>query len=107
MKEYILWIILYGVYWYISAIIGNMLYNVTKINWINDVVRMFFPFIFLGITYMVLKLKNKKINIEENTTVKISENKIIVNTLKTIGIVLVAFFFAIFLVMIYVIISLK
>ena len=107
MKEYILWIILYGVYWYISTIIGNILYNVTKINWINDAVRMFFPFIFLGITYMVLKLNNKKINIEENTTVKISENKIIVNTLKTIGIVLVAFFLAIILIMIYVIISLK
>ena len=107
MKEYILWIILYGVYWYISTIIGNMLYDVTKINWINDVARMFFPFIFLGITYMVLKLKNKKINIEENTTVKISENKITVNTLKTIGIVFGAFFFAIFLVMTYVIISLK
>lgn len=65
MKEYILWIILYGVYQYISTIIENILYNVTKINWINDAVRMFFPFIFLGITYMVLKLKNKKINIEE------------------------------------------
>lgn len=107
MKEYILWIILYGVYWYISTIIGNILYNVTKINWINDAVRMFFPFIFLGITYMVLKFKNKKINIEENTTVKISENKIIVNTLKTIGIVLGAFFLAIILIMIYVIILLK
>lgn len=103
MKEYILWIILYGVYWYISTIIGNMLYNVTKINWINDVVRMFFPFIFLGITYIILKFKNTK----ENTKVKISENQTIVNTLKTIGIVLGAFFLAIILIMIYVIISLK
>jgi len=105
MKEYILWIILYGAYWYISTIVGNMLYNVTKIKWINDVTRMFLPFIFLGITYMVLKLKNK--NIKENTKVKISENKTIVNSLKTIGIVLGAFFLAIILVMIYVIISLK
>ena len=104
MKEYILWIILYGVYWYISAIIGNILYNVTKINWINDVARMFFPFIFLGITYIVLKFKNTK----ENTKVKISENQTIVNSLKTIGIVLGAFFLAIIWVMIYyVIISLK
>ena len=107
MKECIIWIALYGVYWYISTIIGNMLYNVTKVNWINDVTRTFLPFVFLGITYMVLKFKSKKINIKENTTVKISGNKIIVNTLKTIGIVLGAFFSAIFLVMIYVIISLK
>ena len=101
MKEYILWIILYGGYWYISNIIGNMLYNVTKINWINDLAKMFFPFIFLGITYIVLKLKNK------NTKVKISESKLIVNSLKIIGIVLGAFFFAIIFGIIYVVILLK
>ena len=105
MKEYILWIILYGVYWYISTIIGNMLYNVIKINWINDVARMFLPFIFLGITYIVLKLKNK--NVKGNTKVKINENKTIVNSLKTIGIVLGAFFLAIIFGMIYAIILLK
>lgn len=105
MKEYILWIILYGVYWYISTIIGNMLYNVTKINWINDVARMFLPFIFLGITYIVLKLKNK--NVKGNTKVKLNENKTIVNSLKTIGIVLGAFFLAIIFGMIYAIILLK
>ena len=103
MKECIIWIALYGVYWYISTIIGNMLYNLTKINWINDVARMFLPFIFLGITYVVLKLKNKK----ENTKVKISENKTIVNTLNIIGMVLGAFSLAIILVMIYVVILLK
>ena len=32
MKEFILWILLYGVYWYVSAILGNILYNITKIR---------------------------------------------------------------------------
>ena len=103
MKECIIWIALYGVYWYISTIIGNMLYNLTKINWINDVTRMSLPFIFLGITYVVLKLKNKK----ENTKIKISENKTIVNNLNIIGMVLGAFSLAIILGMIYVVILLK
>ena len=67
------------------------------------VARMFLPFIFLGITYVVLKYKNKK----EKAKVKISENKTIVNNLKIIGIVLGAFSLAIILVMFYVVMSLK
>lgn len=98
MKEYFMWIILYVVYWYISTILGNVLYNITKINWINDFARIVLPFIFLGITYAILKFKNKDTN---GKIVKVSENKAIVSSLKIIGLLLGAFFCAILLVMVY------
>lgn len=101
MKEVFIWIMLYAVYWYISAILGNALWNFTKIDWINDAARLFFPFIFLGITYVILKLKKKNTSEENKKTVKISENKVIINILKIIGIFLGIFFGAVFLVMMY------
>lgn len=104
MKEYFIWIILYVVYWYISTILGNVLYDITKINWINDFVRIVFPFIFLGITYAILKLKNMDTNGTNSKIVKVSENKAIVSSLKIIGLLLGAFFYAIFLVMAYAIV---
>ena len=105
MKEYLLWIILYCIYWYLSTIIGNVLYNVTKINWTNDAARICLPFIFLCITYMLLKFKDK--NTKEDAVVKISENKTIMNSLKIIGIVLGTFIFVITLIIVHVIVSLK
>ena len=104
MNEYFIWIILYGVYWFISTIIGNALYDITKINWINDFARIVFPFIFLGITYVILRFKNKDTNGINSKTVKVSENKAIVSSLKIIGLLLGAFFGAIFLVMVYAIV---
>lgn len=105
MKEYFIWIILYVVYWYISTILGNVLYDITKINWINDFARIVFPFIFLGITYAILKFKNKDTNGTNSKIVKVSENKALVSSLKIIGVFLGVFFCAIFLVNIYAIIS--
>ncbi len=98
-KEILLWLTLYGVYWYVSCIVGNSLWDLTKLEWINDITRTFGPVILLGITYIILKLKNK---IEgKNQTVKVSENKFIVNSLKILGICLGAFFTFIILMFLY------
>lgn len=101
MKNCIIWVALYGVYFYISTIIGNILYNALKINFINDIARVVLPFVFLGITYLVLKLKNKK------AEVKIEESKAIVNSLKVIAIIIGAFVITITLLMLYVVILAK
>lgn len=105
MKEIILWVMLYGVYWFVSCILGNALWDLTRIDWINDITRIVAPFIFLGITYIILKLKNRiKGN---NQTVKVSENKFIVNSLKILGICIGAFVIVIVLLHIYIVITVK
>lgn len=105
MKEMILWIMLYGVYWFISCILGNSLWDLTRLDWINDATRIVGPFVFLGITYSILKLKNKIKG--RNQTVKVSENKFIINTLKVLWICIGAFLIAIVLIMLYVIFTTK
>ena len=105
MKDSIVWIMLYGVYWYISCVLGNILWDLTKIDWINDITRIVAPCIFLGITYIILKMKNKiKGN---NKSVKVAESKVIVNSLKILGICIGGFVIAIVLIHIYIIISMN
>jgi len=105
MKDVIVWVILYGVYWWVSCVLGNALWDLTRVDWINDITRIVAPFIFLGITYIILKLKNRiKGN---NKKVKVSENKFIVNSLKILGICIGGFVMAILLIHIYIIVSMN
>jgi len=99
MKDIIMWIMLYGVYWFVSCVLGNTLWDLTKIDWINDITRILGPFMFLGITYIILKLKNRTKG--NNHTVKISENKFIVYSLKILGICIVAYIIVIVSMFIY------
>lgn len=105
MKDIILWVILYGVYWFVSCILGNSLWNLTKLDFINDMTRIVAPFIFLGITYIILKFKNKiKRN---NQMIKVSEDEFIINSLKLLRICIGAFSAAIVLIILYAIFTMK
>ena len=88
MKELIFWIILYAIYWWLSCIVGNFLYNLTEFNWINDSVRLIFPFLLILITYYAIKLKNRN----SSKKVELSKNKFFINSFKIIGMVLLANF---------------
>ena len=99
MKEIILWVILYGVYWFVSCVLGNCLSSLTNFDWINDITRTVGPFVFLGIIYIILKLINKTKG--KNQKVKVCENKLIINSLKVLGICIGAFLMAIVLMMLY------
>lgn len=105
MKEIIIWVMLYGVYWYIACVLGNFLWDLTRIDWINDATRIVAPFIFLGITYIILKIKNKIKGRE--LKVRVSESKFIVNSLKILGICIGGFVMAIVLIHIYIIFAME
>lgn len=99
MNELFLWLSLYCIYWFICTLLGDAMWEVTKLNWINDVIRLFGPFVFFVITYIILRKKSKKA--DDNARVRISDNKIIMNVLKIIGICLAIYMSMIAIMIIY------
>ena len=93
IKEIINWIILYGLFWIVSSIIGNLLNDIIP----NDIIRIILPIILLIITYFILKNKNSK-----NSNKKyLSNSKIFNNIIKIISILLAALIIILILIQLY------
>lgn len=55
MKEIFYWIFLYLIFWYISAVLSNVLYYFFPNSEIDEVVRTFLPALLTIITYILNK----------------------------------------------------
>ena len=102
MKNVIRWIFMYGVYWFITAIACDGLYEAGLFidNGVEDIIRIFLPVVLVLVTALAFKFgKNKKgEDVGENTDESIP---IVDAAMKVFGIIFAGFFIALVIIHIY------
>lgn len=100
MKNIIRWLFIYGVYWFITALACDGLYEagVALNNAVDELIRVFLPIVLVLITGLVFKFSKKK---NADTEDKDDSMPIVDAAMKIFGIIFVGFFIALVIIHVY------
>ena len=107
MKNVIRGLFLYGVYWFITAIACDGLYEagIEINNALEELIRIILPIILVLITWLTFKFSKKKnINDTENTE---DSTPIVDGAMKIFGIIFAGFFIALVIIHVYILFAMN
>ena len=107
-KNIIRWLFMYGVYWFITAIACDGLYEagIEIDNGVEDIIRIFLPVVLVVITALTFKFSKKK-NGDEVIENSEESMPVVDAAMKVFGIIFAGFFIALLIIHIYMLIAMQ